>query len=137
MERLVSPPRRAFGQGVDADPARRPGVPREAAPAPAEGARPEPPPIQGGGRAALARTGSPRATPVFGTAAPAHGVSGAIRRVAYRVPEHRASRWMLLVLADRVDVLEHRAAQAWLVAPAAAAVAIGYAAVARALRRGA
>jgi hypothetical protein len=69
---------------------------------------------------------------VFGTAQPARGVSGAIRRVAYRLPEHRAGRWALLLLADRVDVVEHRAA--WLV-PAAVALGVGYAVVSRALVR--
>jgi hypothetical protein len=35
------------------------------------------------------------------------GLSGMLRRLAYRVPEHRARRWMLLMLADRVDIIEH------------------------------
>jgi hypothetical protein len=57
------------------------------------------------------------------------------RRAAYRIPEHRASRWGLLLAADRLDVLERRArGAAWLV-PALAAGAIGYALVARALAR--
>jgi hypothetical protein len=43
-------------------------------------------------------------TPVFGTSAPLHGVSGMIRRVAYRrYSEARAAHWVLLLLADRVD----------------------------------
>ena len=47
-------------------------------------------------------------TPVFGTAQPPHGLSGLIRRAGYRVPEHKAGRWMLLLLGDRVDVWESR-----------------------------
>src|SRR5690606_6810186 len=47
-------------------------------------------------------------TPVFGTAQPPHGVSGALRRAAYRLPERRARHWLLLLLADRVDMLEDR-----------------------------
>jgi hypothetical protein len=47
-------------------------------------------------------------TPVYGTAQPPRGASGFLRRAAYRIPEHRARRWMLLMLADRVDVMEHR-----------------------------
>lgn len=50
-------------------------------------------------------------TPVFGTAQPPRGLSGAIRRAAYRIPEHRAAHWMLLLLGDRVDVWESRAAR--------------------------
>ncbi|MDX6365603.1 MAG: hypothetical protein QOK30_679 [Nocardioidaceae bacterium] len=43
-------------------------------------------------------------TPVFGTAQPLHGVSGALRRYSYaRFSEARAAHWLLLVLADRVD----------------------------------
>ncbi|HEX2080298.1 MAG TPA: hypothetical protein VHG08_21530 [Longimicrobium sp.] len=44
--------------------------------------------------------------PVFGTACPPRGVSGAIRRYAYTLSEGRSSHWLLLMLADRIDVLE-------------------------------
>jgi hypothetical protein len=47
-------------------------------------------------------------TPVFGTAQPPTGLSGAIRRFSYaRYSEGRAAHWLLLVLADRVDAWEH------------------------------
>jgi hypothetical protein len=43
-------------------------------------------------------------TPVFGTAQPLHGVSGAIRRLAYaRFSEGRLAHWLLLIVGDRVD----------------------------------
>lgn len=43
-------------------------------------------------------------TPVFGTAQPPHGVSGALRKLSYaRFSEGRAAHWLLLVAADRVD----------------------------------
>jgi|tagenome__1003787_1003787.scaffolds.fasta_scaffold20471608_2 hypothetical protein len=46
-------------------------------------------------------------TPVFGTAQPPKGLSGAIRRFSYaRYSEGRAAHWLLLVLADRVDAVE-------------------------------
>jgi hypothetical protein len=46
-------------------------------------------------------------TPVFGTAQPPRGVSGAIRKYAYRrFSEGRAAHWLLLVAADRVDAWE-------------------------------
>ena len=46
-------------------------------------------------------------TPVFGTAQPLKGLSGAIRRYSYaRFSEGRAAHWLLLVLADRVDAWE-------------------------------
>jgi hypothetical protein len=47
-------------------------------------------------------------TPVFGTSCPPRGLSGLIRRYAYRFSEGRAAHWTLLMLADRVDVAEHR-----------------------------
>lgn len=46
--------------------------------------------------------------PVFGTACPPRGVSGAIRKYAYTLSEGRTSHWMLLMLADRIDVMESR-----------------------------
>ena len=43
-------------------------------------------------------------TPVFGTACPPRGVSGAIRRLAYRkFSEADLAHWLLLMLGDRVD----------------------------------
>jgi hypothetical protein len=47
-------------------------------------------------------------TPVFGTSCPPKGFSGLIRRYAYRFSEGRAIHWLLLLGADRVDVLESR-----------------------------
>jgi hypothetical protein len=124
---------RPVGYGADAEPAARPGVPRERIP-PGRGAwwsRPE----QQRGVEALSRQGLRAATPAFGTAQPPRGLSGVLRRAAYRIPEHRASRWALLLAGDRLDALEHRLARsAWLV-PASVAGAAGYALVARALRR--
>nr|WP_201469912.1 hypothetical protein [Microbacterium hydrocarbonoxydans] len=44
--------------------------------------------------------------PVFGTAQPLHGASGVIRRFAYdRFSETKNTRWLLLVLGDRVDAV--------------------------------
>ncbi len=46
-------------------------------------------------------------TPVFGTAQPAHGLSGRIRKAAYaRWSEGRNAHWLALIAADRVDVVE-------------------------------
>jgi hypothetical protein len=47
-------------------------------------------------------------TPVFGTAQPPTGVSGALRKLSYaRYSEGRAAHWLLLMLADRVDAWEN------------------------------
>jgi hypothetical protein len=46
-------------------------------------------------------------TPVFGTAQPPKGMSGAVRRYAYRrFSEGRAAHWLLLIAADRLDAWE-------------------------------
>jgi hypothetical protein len=49
-----------------------------------------------------------RMTPMFSTALRPSGLSGVIRRIAYNIPESHARHWATLMLADRVDVLEHR-----------------------------
>ena len=93
------------GWGADLDPADRPSVPKERTDLPT-GAHWSIPEQQ--------RELAPRERsiehgmlpPVFGTAAPLHGVSGAIRRLAYaRFSEGRAAHWLLLILGDRVDAL--------------------------------
>lgn len=92
--------------GMDG-PERRPGVPMEAFPeAPADGAHWAEPERQAGAEDHLIRAGLERPTPVVGSGQPPRGVSGMMRRAAYEVPEHYARHWMLLMLADRVDVLE-------------------------------
>ena len=46
-------------------------------------------------------------TPVFGTAQPPKGLSGAIRKLSYaRYSEGRLAHWLLLIAADRVDAWE-------------------------------
>jgi hypothetical protein len=95
-------PRGIEGWGVDPQPA-RPGVPMEREP------RRRRPAIV---RQALPRGPQPtrrvelaRLTPVFGTAQLPHGLSGLLRRQAYRIPEHKPPHFLLLLIADRVDVL--------------------------------
>ena len=43
---------------------------------------------------------------VFGTASPPKWVSGMIRRAAFRWSESNAAHWMLLMAADRVNMVE-------------------------------
>jgi hypothetical protein len=93
---------------ADADPESRPGVPMEAPPEPAAGAHWMEPERQTGIDGHLHHTGIDRPTPVVGTAQRPHGVSGWLRTRAYDIPEHYGRRWMLLLFADRVDVVEGR-----------------------------
>jgi hypothetical protein len=48
-----------------------------------------------------------RLTPVFGTSTPPRGLSGVMRKYAYRrYSEARAAHWLILLAADRVDAIE-------------------------------
>ncbi|BDI23613.1 hypothetical protein [Herbiconiux sp. L3-i23] len=94
------------GWGADLDPEDRPSFPRERRDL-ESGAHWELPPDQPN-RAGRERSNEhAELTPVFGTAQPLRGASGAIRRFAYaRFSEGRAAHWLLLIAADRVDVVE-------------------------------
>jgi hypothetical protein len=94
------------GWGVDLDPKDRPAVPKEQFDPDLGGAHWEFPERQ------PEKTPRERSiehrflTPVFGTACPPKGLSGAIRRYAYGFSEARAAHWLLLLGADRVDAVE-------------------------------
>lgn len=48
----------------------------------------------------------PSVSAVFGTPLPPKGLSGAIRRVAYKYSESRFAHWIPLLVADRINVVE-------------------------------
>ena len=48
----------------------------------------------------------PAITRVFGTSSPPSGLSGMLRRYAFKFSEGSAAHWMTLILADRVNVAE-------------------------------
>jgi hypothetical protein len=48
----------------------------------------------------------PAITRVFGTTAPPSGLSGVLRRFAFKFSEGSAAHWMTLILADRINVVE-------------------------------
>lgn len=48
----------------------------------------------------------PNITAVFGTAAPPYALSGMIRRLAYKYSESDYRRWVPLIFADRVNMVE-------------------------------
>jgi hypothetical protein len=111
--------------GVDLDPARRPGVPMMRTP-------PQPfpntrfPPEHQPGEPASPMHGRPnkRMPPVFGTAVPLRGLSGMVRRLAYRYPDHYPSHWLLKLMGDRIDSMEYRARKYLPVVVPLAAVAL-------------
>ncbi|MGY1607959.1 MULTISPECIES: hypothetical protein [unclassified Geodermatophilus] len=91
------------GWGADLDPAVRPSYPKLQYPADT-GAHWDFPERQPGGEGRERSIEHAFVTPVFGTAQPLHGLSGAIRRVAYaRFSEGRLAHWLLLIAGDRVD----------------------------------
>ena len=95
------------GWGVDLDPKDRPSYPKEDVTR-ATGAHWDFPERQ---VQHWPREKSPEhkfVTPVFGTACPPKGLSGMIRKYAYRLSEGRATHWLLLIAADRIDVMESR-----------------------------
>jgi hypothetical protein len=97
------------GWGADLDPKDRPSVPRERFDPSFSGAHWEFPDRQPENWPRERSIEHQMLTPVFGTSCPPRGVSGAIRRYAYkRYSEGRAAHWLLLVAADRVDVVESR-----------------------------
>lgn len=97
--------------GADLSPQERPGVPMEHQARPLTPTAPEQVERMRPRRGLTHRKEVSSMTPVFGTAQPLHGVSGLLRRIAYRTHETRARHWMLLLAADRVNVLEHRIAR--------------------------
>jgi hypothetical protein len=106
QRRDVDYSKRIAGWGSDLDPANRPGVPRDGAPEIgyeslyADMPQQEPP------FRIHKSTEHRRLTPVFGTSCPPRGVSGRLRDAAYHYSEGRLARWLTLMLADRVDVVE-------------------------------
>jgi hypothetical protein len=97
------------GWGADLDPADRPSVPREQRlETGAHWEFPERQPEKWPRERSIEHA---FLTPVFGTSCPPKGLSGAIRKLAYRrYSEGRAAHWLLLIAADRVDAWEAHAA---------------------------
>ncbi len=91
------------GWGADLDPADRPSYPKLQYPADT-GAHWHFPDRQPGSAGRERSIEHAFVTPVFGTGQPLHGVSGAIRRLAYvRFSEARLAHWLLLIAGDRVE----------------------------------
>ncbi len=66
----------------------------------------ERPPLQPVNIEVLHSIERPNITAVFGTSTPPSGLSGAIRRYAFKFSENQYMHWLPLLLADRVNVVE-------------------------------
>ncbi len=94
------------GWGADLDPKDRPSVPRERFDPQLSGAHWDFPERQPEKWPRERSVEHKFLTPVFGTSCPPKGLSGAIRKYAYRYSEGRGAHWLLLIAADRVDAVE-------------------------------
>src|SRR4051812_24631556 len=95
------------GWGVDLDPRDRPSVPREQFDPNLGGAHGRPPERQPEKWPRERSIEHACLTPVFGTACPPKGLSGRLRKLAYRrYSEGRAAHWLILLAGDRVDAWE-------------------------------
>ena len=95
------------GWGIDADPKNDPTYPmKHRTDAEQEGYSWERPPLQPVNVEVLHSNERPNVTAVFGTTTPPSGLSGMIRRFAFRYSENSYLHWLPLLMADRVNVVE-------------------------------
>lgn len=95
------------GWGADLDRSIRPAVPMERTPPRLEGVHWDEPEQQPQRVEVLQSIERPPGLPaVFGTSVPPSGASGWIRRRAFRHSENNLRHWMMLLMADRVNVVE-------------------------------
>jgi hypothetical protein len=95
------------GWGVDADPKNDPAYPmKNRTDGEHAGYSWERPPQQPITVEVLHSNERPDLTSVFGTSTPPAGLSGVIRRMAFKYSESSYGHWLPLMLADRVGVVE-------------------------------
>jgi hypothetical protein len=104
--RQKAPPSGIQGWGADLDPGVRPAVPMERTPPRFihvhwDELEQQPQKVK-----VFHSTERPGLTPVFGTSTPPSGVSGLIRKGAFRYSENDLRHWLMLLFADRVNVVE-------------------------------
>ena len=94
------------GWGADLDHENRPAYPKERTPPRLEGVHWDEPDRQPETVKILHSNERPDMTPVFGTSVPPSGISGKIREIAFKFSENDMRHWMLLLFADRVNMVE-------------------------------
>lgn len=94
------------GWGADLNPEDRPAVPKERTPPRYINAHWSEPERQIPQVKIFHSTERPSLTPVFGSSTPPRGLSGKIRALAYRLSENDLRHWLMLLFADRVDMVE-------------------------------
>jgi hypothetical protein len=107
MEQTKIDPTQVVGWGVDADPENDPTYPmRDVQRGDKGGMNWQRPALQGESVEVLGSSEHNRRTAVFGTSSPPAGLSGAIRRRAFRRSEGKWGHWLMLLMADRINVIE-------------------------------
>ncbi|WPP51167.1 hypothetical protein [Catalinimonas niigatensis] len=107
MENIAKNYSHIKGWGVDADPKNDPTYPmKQRTDEEQKGYSWERPPQQPINIEVLHSNERPNVSAVFGTSAPPSGLSGMIRRFAFRYGEGSYGHWLPLILADRVNVVE-------------------------------
>ena len=107
MEHTPKDPSQIEGWGVDTDPKNDPTYPmKNRNDGEHAGYSWERPPQQPIAVEVLHSNERPDVTAVFGTSTPPSGLSGVIRRIAFRYSESSYGHWLPLMLADRVSVVE-------------------------------
>jgi len=100
-------PAQVKGWGVDADPKNDPTYPiKRRNDGEHEGYSWERPPQQPASVEVLHSNERPNLSATFGTSTPPAGLSGVIRRAAFKYSESSYGHWLPLMLADRVGVVE-------------------------------
>ena len=94
------------GWGSDLPRENRPAVPMERTPPRLDVPWSDPPPQQPMTVEVLKSVERPDHSRTFGTRLPPKGLSGAIRRAAFRRSENDIRHWLMLMAADRVNVVE-------------------------------
>lgn len=94
------------GWGADLDHKNRPAYPKERTPPRLEGVHWDHPEQQPIDIEVLHSTERPGLTPIFGTSVPPSGLSGAIRRAAFKYSENDMRHWLVLLFADRINMVE-------------------------------
>lgn len=96
-----------IGWGIDADPKNDPTYPmRHRTEEGNQGYDWERPTLQPTNIEVLHSIERPNISAVFGTAMPPKGLSGMIRRLAFKYSESSYAHWLPLIIADRVNVIE-------------------------------
>lgn len=94
------------GWGADLDHKNRPGVPMERTPPRYTPANMNTPPAQAQHVEVLVSNERPGITQLHGTAQPPSGLSGMLRRAAFKFSENDIRHWLILLGADRINVVE-------------------------------